>query len=232
VVTQPPHGVDPTCIDVLIDAGSSLDRALGLAGCWNLPGLCTRLLEAGADPTSLCDETSPITPLESAAMHGSTRSADILIEHGLHRPTLWLAAATGRLDLIADWISPNGELLMPPGPYRPNWAHVGRVDAPPPADDPDQILREALTFAALNDRAEVVDHLLDIGVPIDAAPYRGITSLHFTVQYAKPHMVEHLIARGASLEARDDEWNATPTRWAEVCNDDSADRTAILQTLS
>jgi hypothetical protein len=45
-------------------------------------------------------------------------------------------------------------------------------------------------------------------------------------------MVEHLVARGASLEARDDEWNATPARWAEVCNDDSADRTAILETLT
>jgi ankyrin repeat protein len=230
--TQPPHGIDPACIDALIDAGASLDRALGLAGCWNLADLCSRLLEAGADPTSLCDETSPITPLESAAMHGSTRSADVLIEHGLHRPTLWLAAATGQLDLVTNWISSAGDLLMPPGPYRPIWAHVGRPQARPPADDHDQILGEAITFAALNDRTDVVDHLLDIGVPIDAAPYRGITSLHFAVQYAKPNMVEHLVARGASLEARDDEWNATPARWAEVCNDDSADRTAILETLT
>lgn len=230
--TQPPHGIDPTCIDVLIDAGASLDRALGLAGCWNLPDLCTRLLEAGADPTSLCDDTSPITPLESAAMHGSTRSANVLIEYGLHRPTLWLAAATGQVDLVTDWISPARDLLMPPGPYRPIWAHVGRPEAPPPAEEHDQILGEALIFATLNDRTEVVDYLLDIGVPIDAAPYRGITSLHFAVQYAKPNMVEHLIARGAPLEARDHEWNATPRRWAEVCNDDSPDRTTILQTLS
>ena len=230
--TQPPHGLDPACIDALIDAGASLDRALGLAGCWNLADLCSRLLEAGADPTSLCDDGAPITPLESAAMHGSTQSADVLIEHGLHRPTLWLAAATGQLDLVTNWISSAGDLLMPPEPYRPIWSHVGRPQAPPPTDDHDQILGEAITFAALNDRTDVVDHLLDTGVPIDAAPYRGITSIHFAVQYAKPHMVEHLVARGASLEARDDEWNATPTRWAEVCNDDSPDRTAILETLT
>ena len=38
-----------------------------------------------------------LTPLESAAMHSSTEAADVLVEHGLHRPTLWLAAASGLL---------------------------------------------------------------------------------------------------------------------------------------
>ncbi len=230
--TQPPHDIDPDCIDVLIDAGASLDRALGLAGCWNLAELCTRLIAAGADPTSLCDDTSPITPLESAAMHGSTRSADVLVEHGLHRPTLWLAAATGQLELVTEWVSGSGELLKSPGPYRPIWSHVGRPEAPQPDDDHEQILGEALTFAALNDRLDVVDYLLDVGVAIDTAPYRGITSLHFAVQYAKPDMVDHLVACGASLEARDREWNATPLRWAEVCVDESSERRAILDTLS
>jgi hypothetical protein len=92
-----------------------------------------------------------------------------------------------------------------PGPYRPIWAHVGRAEAPPPIDDSDQILGEAITFAALNDRTAAVDDLLDTGVPIDAAPYRGITSLHLAVQYAKPNMAEYLVECGASLEARDDE---------------------------
>lgn len=34
--TQPPHGVTAEVIDVLISEGSRLDRALNLAGCWNL----------------------------------------------------------------------------------------------------------------------------------------------------------------------------------------------------
>ncbi|MDX2378436.1 MAG: hypothetical protein QNM02_01600 [Acidimicrobiia bacterium] len=44
-------------------------------------------------------------------------------------------------------------------------------------------------------------------------------------------MVEHLLDRGASTAVVDDEWNATPARWAEVCGDDSADRTAITAML-
>lgn len=225
--TQPPHGVDPACTGVLIDAGASLDRALGLAGCWNLPELCAQLLESGADPTSFESEASPITPLESAAMHGSTASADVLIRHGLHRPTLWLAAATGQLEVLAEWVSADGRLLKPAGEYRANWAHVGRPDAPTPGDESSELLGEALTFAAANDRLEVVEHLLGLGVPIDAAPYRGITSLHFAIQFGKPRMVEYLLDRGASTTATDDEWNATPARWAEVCADDSAERLAI-----
>ncbi len=229
--TQPPHGVEPACIDVLIESGASLDRALGLAGCWNLAELCTRLVAAGADPASFCDDASPITPLESAAMHGSTKSADALVEHGLHRSTLWLAAATGRLDLVTEWVSSDGALLKASGQYRPIWAHVGRPEAPPPTDEPAQIFGEALTFAALNDRTAVVDYLIDAGVPIDSAPYRGITALHFAVQFVKPAMVERLVARGASLAALDDEWNATPSQWAEACADGSPGRRAIVDML-
>lgn len=230
--TQPPQDIEPACIDILVEAGASLDRALGLAACWNLADLCSRLIAAGADPTSLCDQDSPITPLESAAMHGSTEAADALIEHGLHRPALWSAAATGQLDLVAEWVSSDGALLKPAGDYRPIWAHVGRPEAPPPTDDPEEILGEALTFAALNDRIDIVDYLLAAGVPIDAAPYRGITALHFAVQHAKRGTVEHLIAHGASLNATDDEWNATPARWATECDDGSSERQEILRLLA
>ena len=230
--TQPPHGIDPGCIAVLIESGASLDRALGLAACFDLAALCTQLLDAGADPTSFESDVSPITPLESAAMHGSTAAADVLVEHGLHRPTLWLAAATGLIDRVAEWVSDDGRLLMPAGDYRPIWAHIGRPDAPAPTDDTAQILGEALTLAAANDRGAVVDHLLSCGVPIDAAPYRGITGLHFAVQFGKREMVEHLLRRGASTAALDVEWNATPAKWAEVCADGSAERSAITALLA
>ncbi len=230
--TQLPHGISPSCIAVLVESGASLDRALGLAGCFNLAELCTQLLEAGADPTSFESDVSPITPLESAAMHGSTAAADVLVAHGLHRPTLWLAAATGQLDLVTDWVSTDGTLLKPAGDYRPIWAHVGRPASPPPADDAAEILGEALTLAAMNDRDMIVDYLLACDVPIDAAPYRGITGLHFAVQLGKANMVKYLLGRGASTTARDDEWNATPSRWAEVCADDSAERTAITALLN
>ena len=50
LMTQPEAGTPSTeMVGVLIDAGARLDRALNLAGCWNLADLCTQLLAAGAD---------------------------------------------------------------------------------------------------------------------------------------------------------------------------------------
>ena len=109
---------------MLVGAGARLDRALNLAGCWNLADLCRQLLAAGADPAARAD--AGITPLESAAMHGATEAADALVEHGLHRRTLWLAAAAGLLPTVQDWVAADGSLQADPGPYRPNWADVGR----------------------------------------------------------------------------------------------------------
>lgn len=109
---------------------------------------------------------------------------------------------------MAEWVSDDRQLLKPAGEYRPVWAHIGRPEAPAPTDDPAQILGEALTLAAANNRTAVVDLLLACEVSIDAAPYRGITGLHFAIQFGKQAMVKHLLDRGASTTAIDDEWNA------------------------
>lgn len=215
--TQPPHGVEPAVIDTLITNGAHLDRALNLAGCWNLPDLCRQLLAAGADPTARAD--ADITPLESAALHGSTDSANVLIQHGLHRPTLWLAAATGQLDLVTDWVSPDGQLRRPAGPYRANWADVGHPPGPASTDDPTEIIGEALVLAAANGRTAVVDYLLDAGTDIDARPYNNTTGLHFAILFAKPDMVAHLIERGASTTIEDDNHHSDAPGWANACLD-------------
>ncbi len=228
--TQPPHGIDPAVVQVLIDHGANLDRALNLAGCWNLPDLCRQLLTGGADPTARAD--ADITPLESAAMHGSAHAADILIGYGLHRPGLWLAAAAGRLDLVRSWVDPNGALLKPPGPYRPNWADVGRPPGAEPSDDPNEILGEALVFAAANGRTDVVDYLLDVGANVDARPYRNTTGLHFAIQFHKPETVRQLLARGASTNILDDEFSGDAAGWAAACDDGSPTAHTIVALLA
>ena len=178
-------------VDVLVGAGADLDRAMNLAGCWNLADLCRQLLAAGTDPAARAD--AGITPLESAALHGSTEAADVLVEHGLHRPTLWLAAAAGLLPAVRDWVAVDGSLQADPGPYRPNWADVGRLAGAEPTGDPAEVVGESFVFAALNDRRNVVDYLLDAGVDIDSRPYRNTTALHFAVQFGRLEMVRHLL---------------------------------------
>ena len=229
LMTQPAGGPpSPEMVAVLIDGGADLDRALNLAGCWNLAELCTQLLDAGADPAARAD--AGITPLESAAMHSSAEAADVLVAHGLHRPTLWLAAASGLLAEVRDWVGPDGSLLAVPGPYRPNWADVGRPAGAPPTDGPAEIVGEALVFAALNDRRDVVDYLLDAGADIDARPYQNTTALHFAIQFKRTEMVRHLLERGASATIEDTTYGADASGWAQAC-DDGSDTAASIGAL-
>ena len=212
-------------VDVLVEAGASLDRALNLAGCWNLPDLCAQLLAAGADPAARAD--AGITPLESAAMHSSTEAAEVLVEAGMRRPTLWLAAAAGLLPAVKDWVAADGSLRADPGPYRPNWADIGRPARAAPSDDPREILGEAFVFAALNGRSAVVDYLLDAGVDIDARPYRNTTALHFAIQFRRHDMVRLLLQRGAATTIEDDTYQSDAAGWAHACDNGSEPATAI-----
>ena len=231
LMTQPDAGPpSPELVDVLIDAGADLDRALNLAACWNLADLCSQLLAAGADPTARAD--AGVTPLESAAMHSSIEAADVLVEHGLHRRTLWLAAASGLLPMVASWVATDGSLLADPGAYRPNWADVGRRAGGPPTDDPAEIVGEAYVFAAANGRRDVVDYLLDAGVDLDARPYLNTTALHFAIQFGRLGMVRHLLRRGASVTIEDGTYGSDATGWAEACDNGSEERTAIRRLVS
>ncbi len=219
-LTQPDNSPpEPRFVRALIEAGSELDRALNLAGCWNLPAMCSQLLAAGADPAARADAN--VTPLESAAMHSSKEAADVLIGWGLHRPSLWLAAATGQLQVVRDWVSLDMVLRRDPGPYRPNWADVGRPPGELPTTDDLEIIEEAFVFAALNDRRGVVDYLLQAGVDIDSRPYRNTTALHFAIQFHRLEMVRHLLGRNAGVSIRDDVFGADAAGWASACEDGS-----------
>jgi len=226
LTTQPDVGHSSSeMIDVLISAGAALDRALNLAGCWNLPDLCARLLAAGADPEARAD--GGITPLESAAMHSSTQAADVLVARGLHRRTLWLAAASGLLQWVRGWVAGDGTLRAHPGPYRPDWSAVGRAAGAPPRDDPAEIIGEAFVFAALNNRRAVVDYLLDTGVHVDVCPYRNTTALHFAIQFRRVDMVRRLLDRGASVTVSDGVYDSDAAGWARACDDGSQAATTI-----
>ncbi len=226
LTTQPDVGhASAGIIDALISAGAAPDRALNLAGCWNLPDLCARLLAAGADPEARVD--AGITPLESAAMHSSVEAADVLVKHGLHRQTLWLAAASGLLRWVQGWVAADGTLRADPGLYRPDWAAVGRAAGAPPGDDPAEIVGEAFVFAALNNRHAVVDYLLGAGVDVDARPYRNTTALHFAVQFRRSDMVRRLLDGGASVAIEDGTYRSTAAGWAQACDDGSREATTI-----
>lgn len=165
-------------------------------------------------------------------MHSSTQAADVLVQHGLHRHTLWLAAAAGLLPMVRNWVATDGSLLADPGPYRPDWADVGRPVGRPPTDDPAEVLDEAFVLAAANDRQEVVDYLLGAGVDVDARPYRNTTALHFAIQFGQLEMVQHLLRQGASVTIEDDTYRSDAAGWAQACESGSEDGIEIHRLVS
>ena len=118
---QPEAGDVPReVLDVLIEAGSALDDALGIAACFNKPDLVGWLLDAGADPHA----TAGVSPLQTAAYHGSREAADVLVRRtGIVPDVFYLAAASGEVPRIAEWF--DGALRAEALDARPNLSDVG-----------------------------------------------------------------------------------------------------------
>ena len=214
----------PEIVDVFVEAGAALDRALNLAGCWNLADLCLQLLAAGADPTARAD--AGITPLESAAMHSSTEAADVLVGHGLHRRTLWLAAATGLLPMVRNWVATDGSLLADPGPYRPDWADVGRPAVRQPTTRPRSWARPSCsprpTIAGMSSTTSWTPARMSTPIRTGIQP-RCISPS----SSGGPGMVRHLLDRGACVTIEDGNYRSDAMGWANACEDGSEKATEI-----
>lgn len=225
-LTQPEfRGVDLRCAEVVADAAANLDVALNLAACFNHVALAELLLRRGASVDSV--EIWGITPLETALYHASREAADVLAARKIVPYALWVVAALGRLELVA-------ELFDAPtaGAHRPDLSKVGWPPGPPPRDDLQEIREEAFVHACHNARDEVAAWLLDRGVDIDARPYLGVTALHFAVQAGYLATVRFLAERGARLDLRDEIHGGTPLEWSERLAGDGHVRAEIRDYLA
>ena len=190
---------------LLVERSEDLDGPLNLAACFDKADLVRMLLDAGADPAP--DPRRGLTPLETALYHGSRRAAETLAERDISPLALWSAAALGRIDLME-------QQLGRPQAHRPNLADVGWQPGPPARDDAQTIVDEALCFAAANGRDTAVDWLLEHGAAVSAAPYEGMTPLHFAVLFNRPTTVRLLRDAGADLTLHDRIHDDTPASWA------------------
>ena len=68
--------------------------------------------------------------------------------------------------------------------------------------------------AAHRDRADVVDLLLDLGVPLNIHDKHKTHTLHHAAAHNSLKVAELLIARGAEIDPRETCWNGTPIGWA------------------
>jgi ankyrin repeat protein len=156
-------------------------------------GIITMLLEAGADvnlPWSRWDVGR--RPLALAARCGHLAAYDLLVSHG----------ATADLDGVdtAVLAVARGESVRLPTARAPALGN-------PDADDYGWILGQ---FAALG-RSEVVEALLDNGMPVDTRGWSNFTPLDQAAMHGRAETVRLLIDRGADLhDCAFDEDGPTP----------------------
>jgi len=169
-------------------------------------GVSTRLVHVLCDAGAAVDGLGgDQLPLSSALLFGRVECADALIARGARTDNLVFAAAGGQLAWVGRWLDRDPDLVEAPCPTFP-------------LDDDRRVLAEqALVFASLCGRLDVVRLLLDRGTHIDATPpgsHWTATALHTAAGQGHRAVVELLLARGADPSIKDARYQSTPLGWA------------------
>jgi ankyrin repeat protein len=157
------------------------------AGYGNDRALAELMLEHGAR-TGVSARGDGGTPLVVALFWGHRDVVDLL---GREPGNLRVAAGLGDLDLIR-------ELAGTPaaGAHRAFYRPHGGFPAWQPSDDPQEVLDEALAWAAKADRVDAIRFLVELGARVDADVYRG-TALTWAAVNGRTAAIRALVELGA-----------------------------------
>ncbi len=196
-----------TAVQALLQSGADVnvanDRgwtALHQAAYRNDPEMVQLFLAAGA-AVDCAAHGAGGTPLAVAAFWGHREAVDVLERAGVVPPNLRIAASVGRRDLVSACFAADGALTNAATSdrafYRP---HSG---FPPwtPTEDRQEVLDEALVWAAKSGRIDVLALLLEHGAHIDGAPYRG-TPLIWAAANGRHDTIHRLLDHGADVNQR------------------------------
>jgi ankyrin repeat protein len=185
------------------DANQANDRGwtpLHDAGYKNDPEMAAVLLEAGARPEAEAHGSGG-TPLVIALFWGHREASVRLAEAGVYPRNLRVAAGLGSSELLAQCFDEAGQLTSGAragrGFYRP---HSG-FPSWRPVDAPQEVLDEALVWAAKSGRVTSMAVLLERGARIDVEPYRG-TPLLWAAALGRAGAAAWLLDRGADVNQR------------------------------
>ena len=155
------------------------------------------LLAAGADVTAEAHGSGG-TPLMQALFWGNRLQAERLAQEGINPNNLRAASGLGRLDHVRGFFNPDGSLKPEAGQKRA--FHRPHSGFPPwiPGDDRQEIVDEALVYAAKSGRTNVMDYLLAQRANIDAEPYQG-TALFWAISTDQTETVRWLLEHGADV---------------------------------
>ncbi|HKY33255.1 MAG TPA: ankyrin repeat domain-containing protein [Candidatus Polarisedimenticolia bacterium] len=196
--------------DLVRASGAHGKTALHLAAEHDRLDEARLLLGAGADIEARTSWGA--SPLDWAAVMGSSRVAEELMSRGAGGSTLLTAAALGRLAEVRAIVESEQDLAT----HRRRGAPQ-EPDDHWPADSAHilgDVLSDALFAAGRNGQARVVEYLLGRGADIDAKGVFGGTALHWAAINGHEETVRLLLARGASRGVRDARFDSTPEGWA------------------
>jgi ankyrin repeat protein len=186
-------------VSLLLDRGADPNRGndygwtkLHQAGSSNDCELARLMLAAGGR-TDLSARGDGGTPLVTALFWGHREVVEVL---GQEPHNLRVAAGLGDLESIRQ-LAGTPAAGASRGFYRPH----GGFPAWEPSDDPQELLDEALVWAAKSDRVEAVRLLIELGARIDGDPYRG-TALAWAAANGRVPAVRALIELGADPDQR------------------------------
>src|SRR4029077_21281573 len=151
----------------------------------------------GADPTW----TTPngISALEYALLrYWNGEAVDLMARRATPRRALWIAAGLGDVEGVRRFLDPDGKPTAAAYRDRPDFVAIGLSMLAAPAPDDTEILAEAFFVAMLNDRAAVLDYIIDRGFPVDYLGWE-MPFVSFAVGNQRLRIVECLVRRGAHL---------------------------------
>ena len=158
------------------------------------------LLEAGA-PVDRSGHGEGGTPLVAALFWGHREVAELLAEHGTPPGNLRVAAGLGRLEAIAALAPGGGRVTAEAGAGRGFYRPHSGFPIWQAGDAAQEVLDEALAWAARSDRVEALSELVARGSAVDADVYRG-TALAWAAACGRVAAIERLLALGAEVDRR------------------------------
>ena len=198
---------DRRLVALLLDRGADPNRGnahgwtpLHQAGYGGSTEMARLLLAIGARPDVFARGDGG-TPLVVALFWGHREVAELLAEHGVRPRNLRAAAGLGRVDLVDELLASDGRLAPEAGAHRGFYRPHSGFPHWEPSDDPQEVVDEALAWAARNDSVDVLDVLVARGADLEADVYRG-SALMWAAAQGKVAAVRRLLALGADPNGR------------------------------
>ncbi|WP_439557256.1 ankyrin repeat domain-containing protein [Dyadobacter sp.] len=225
---------------ILLDAGSEVDAPADIYGSnWHTTldllvssahparagvqtALVEKLLDYGAAVNGCNNDCSPL--LTAISFH-YPKAAETLVKRGARVETIVAAAALGQLEEVSGYLKEKGMLKSATPTVRVPWADC--------RSNPEKQLELALVWAAMHNRVEVVEFLLDQGVSIASTDFCRWTALHWAAYYGYHETCQILLSRKAPLEARTESGGTVldQTLWATVNDGVAPHHLSIIEKL-